>query len=262
MPTNTRTPSVSDGICAPTPSDLAGTLDNIVTRLENIERDLARLKNCEFQVANLAYISPAYSAQNNALAVSMLPAGVTEQYPGSAWVTAYGTISGIRFSDDFFRNLYGGTDGVMRFPVGSPPTPGAGKDTIVATYADSLVTNDDIDFSVGGGGEEHSDGDSISLSGTEFTLSVPGLYLISVHMDLNGGAGVVHEFRVDTVHDGMIAGFAIFTLLGDASGNAQDCKTIVVHKTASDTEGLSFKYLSAPAVTVNGHVNITKLSGL
>jgi hypothetical protein len=125
MPTNTRTPSGSDsGVCAPTPSDAVGTVDNILTRIDALEKDVARLKALETTINNLAYISPAYSAQNNALAVSMLPAGVTEQFPGSAWVTAYGTISGVVFPDDFVKNLYGGVDGVLQYPVGTNPASG------------------------------------------------------------------------------------------------------------------------------------------
>lgn len=121
MPTNTRTPLPSGDICAPTPSDTVGTLDNLLARVEALEKELAQLKSGDLSVYNLSLLSPQYSAVNNALALSMLPAGVTEQFPGSAWVTAYGTISGIVFPSDFVKNLYGGVDGVMQYEVGSLP---------------------------------------------------------------------------------------------------------------------------------------------
>ena len=188
MPTNTRTPLPSGDICAPTPSDTVGTLDNLLARVEALEKELAQLKSGDLSVYNLSLLSPQYSAVNNALALSMLPAGVTEQFPGSAWVTAYGTISGIVFPSDFVKNLYGGLDGVMQYEVGSLPG-GGGDVSFIEFDTDGTSSLGTLDSPLNSVLDDEGDLDWITYSlGVSPTIrfNEAGLYHVSYQATIIG----------------------------------------------------------------------------
>lgn len=263
-------PPTDSGVCAISPSDLVGSVGNLINVVKELQQDVAELKAQNVEVNQLSDLS-----QNVGWVGGIEYMGV----PG--WTqTEYGSLippPGVSLSSlgIFPPTIPGGAgqqlviydeDGNLVFgadTVGQLSGSGiSGVNTLVASaLSQTLGFGEFVDFSV----THLSSG--ISISGDTATLESPGTYVATLQIEAVSWSTppVTTDslyIRFNTQCDGSNLPFLAFPSDSASSPDPMlDTRTVVFHKSAGDTSTFKVEMRSNGSVDLTATLAIVQLNG-
>ena len=263
------------GVCAISPSDLIGYVGNLITRVQELEQQVA-----ELQAGNIT------ANQLSDLSQQVGWVGGVNYMGSDGWTqTEYGSLvppAGVSFSSLGFTLSDGNTypfvvmdaDGVLQYgftntgELAGTAGSAIAKDTLVLSAASQTLNafNQAISWSA----IQFQSGTSITwTSGSTITLTVPGTYAITFRIEQgttwNTPPTATNSLimRFTTQLDDAGTGSPLFLFPTDAASTPdpyQDFKTMVVHKKVTHTTSLTVNFRNGDgSIDILSSIAITRL---
>ena len=251
-------------ICAVSPLDQQGAIDNLVSRVEELERIVSELLGANLNANQLSDISQQVGWVYGITYMGV--EGWIQTASGSLIPPAGWTLSGSGILVDSDGVEYQGvlmdSDGVLQYGytasggVAGVLAEGYAKDTMVLSAASQTLDsfNEALIFSA----IQFQSGSSISWNGsTTLTLDLPGTYIVTFRIESaswNTPPTATDNLymRFSTALDDAGTSNPNFYFPPDATGLLPDFKTIVIHKKTSHAATLTVNFRN-----VDGSVNLT-----